>query len=241
VICGDVEHTASFKYAQNIFGDWNASGFNPHEKFPIPEFIPLEKNNFFIRESSIAQTPYEMIQWQGPDFRNDSAGTVIADVFSAVLRLNSSKWQQALIDKGLATFADLSYTTNKYVGPIAMFAVPNPAKLKEFNQELMNQLSHLGDEDYFTDAQLATAKEIIRRNKIRSSEKPSSLPPQLTYQWCSTSLDYFTDYTDACMKVTRNDLQQYAKKYLAGKPFVAGMIINADMNKELNPGAYFKN
>ncbi len=241
VICGDVEHNAAFDYALKIFGDWKPSDFNPHEKFPIPEFTPLVKNNFFILESSIAQTPYQMFQWHGPDFRNDSAGTVVADVFAGVLRLNSSKWQQALIDKGLATYADLSYSTNKYVGPVSLFAVPNPARLKEFNQELMNQISHFGDTDYFTDEQLATAKEIIRRNKIRSNEKPSSLPSQLTYQWCSTSLDYFTDYTDACMKVSRQDLQQFALKYLAGKPFVAGMIINAEMNKELNPGEYFKN
>lgn len=241
VICGDVDHTESFKFAQKIFGDWKSSDFNPHEKYPIPEFKPLEKNNFFIKESSIAQTPYQMLQWYGPDFRNDSAGTVVADVFSAVLRLNSSKWQQALIDKGLATYADLSYTTTKYVGPIQVFAVPNPGKLKEFNLELMNQISHFADPDYFTDEQLSTAKEIIRRNKIRSSEKPSSLPPQLTYQWCSTSLDYFTDYTGACMKVSKEDLQKYAQKYIAGKPFVAGMIINAEMNKQLNPGEYFKN
>jgi zinc protease len=240
VICGDVNHNDAFAYAGKVFGDWKKSDFDPHEKYPIPEFIPLTKNSTFITESSIAQTPYEMFQWHGPDFRNDSAGTVVADVFSGVLRLNSSKWQQALIDKGLATYADLSYTTNKYVGPISIFAVPNPEKLKEFNQELMNQISHLGDADYFTDEQLATAKEIILRNKIRNSEKPSSLASQLTYQWCSTSLDYFTDYTDACMKVSKKDLQLYAQKYLIGKFFAAGMIINAEMNKQLNPGEYFK-
>ena len=42
------------------------------------------------------------------------------------------------------------------------------------------------------------------------------------------------------MKVSKKDLQQYAQKYLVGKSFVAGMIINAEMNKQLNPGEYFK-
>lgn len=241
VICGDVQHEESFELAQKIFSDWKASEFNPHEKYPIPEFTALEKSNYFIKESSIAQTPYVMLQWHGPDFRNDSAATVIADVFSTIIGLNSSNWQQSLIDKGLATYAALSYTTAKYVGPIQVFAIPNPGKLKEFNQELMNQLSHLGDTDYFTDEQLATAKEIISRSKIRNSEKPSSLPSQLTYHWCSTSLDYFTDYTEACLKVSREDLQKYAQKYLVDKPFIGGMIISTEMNKQLNPGEYFKN
>jgi zinc protease len=182
-----------------------------------------------------------MFQWHGPDFSTDSAGTVAADVFSAVLRLNSSKWQQALIDKGLATYADINYSTNKYVGPIQLFVVPNPTKMKECYKEIMNQVSQFGNADYITDEQLATAKDVIRRNYIRSSEKPSSLASQLTYQWCSTSLDYFTDYQAACTNVTRQDIQRYVLKYIINKPYVAGLIINADMNKQLNPGEYFKN
>jgi zinc protease len=240
VICGDVNHTAAFALANKIYGDWKSSEFDPLQKFPIPEFKPLVKNDYFITESSIAQTPYMMLQWQGPDFRNDSAGTVIADVFSAVLRLNSSRWQQALIDKGLATYADISYSTNRYVGPVQLFAVPNPTKLKECYEEIMNQVIHTGDADYFTDDQLATAKEILRRNLIRNTEKPSSLASRLTYQWCSTSLDYFTDYDAACMKVTKADLQKYAMKYLVNRPHISGMIINPDMNKQFNPGQYFK-
>ncbi len=241
VICGDVEHTKAFALAQQIYGDWKSSGYDPHQKYPIPAFKPLTKKDYFITESTIAQTPYEMFQWQGPDYSTDSAGTVAADVFSAVLRLNSSKWQQALIDKGLATYADISYSTNKYVGPVQLFVVPNPTKMKECYTEIINQINQFGNADYITDDQLATAKNVLRRNYIRNSEKPSSLASQLTYQWCSTSLDYFTDYPAACDNVTKQDIQRYAMKYLVNKPYVAGMIINAEMNKQLNPADYFKN
>lgn len=239
VICGDVDHEDAFAQAQKIFHDWKRSDFNPHEKYPIPDFKPLKETSVFIKESSIAQTPYVMMQWFGPDFRNDSAGTVIADVFSAILRLNSSKWQQALIDKGLATYADISYTTNKYVGPIALYAIPNPERMRDFHLAMMDQINHFADDDYFTEEQIATAKEVILRNHIRNTEKPSSLASQLTYQWCSTSLDYFTDYTDACLKVCKEDLQKYAKKYLIQPKAVMGMIINAEMNKRYSPADFF--
>jgi zinc protease len=241
VICGDVNHAEAFAKAKRIYGDWAASGFNPHEKYPIPEFKPLEKADYNIKISSIAQTPYVMFQWQGPDYRNDSAATVAADVFSSLLGLNSTKWQQALIDKGLATYLNMSYQTAKYVGPVSIFAVPNPTKLKEFYTELMNQLDKMNDQDYFTDEQLATAKANLLRNKIRQVEKPSSLPSNLTFWWCSTSLDYFTDYDAAMQKITREDIVRYIKKYITGKPYIAGMIINEEMNKQLNPGEYFKN
>jgi len=241
VITGDVKPAEAFAKAKAIFGDWASSGFNPHEKYPIPEFKPIEKTEYFIKESPIAQTPYVMYVWQGPDTRKDSIGTLAADVFSTVLGLNSSKWQQALVDKGLASYAGISYQTAAHVGPVQIFAVPNPGKLKEFTTEVTNQVSHFADADYFTDEQLQTAKDILRRNFIRANEKPSALSSTLTFWWCSASLDYYTDYMKSLMDVTREDIQNYLKKYIIGKPYVAGMIINEDMNKQLKVDEFFKN
>jgi hypothetical protein len=42
-------------------------------------------------------------------------------------------------------------------------------------------------------------------------------------------------------RITREDLRKYAERYITGKPFIAGMIINEEMNKQLNPADYFKN
>lgn len=241
VICGDVNPQQAFSYAKQIFGDWKPSDVDPHVKYPIPEFQPIAKTEYFIKESSIAETPSIMLVWQGPDYRNDSVGTIAADVFSKILSLNSSKWQQALVDKGLATSAGIGYQTAKYVGPISIDVVPVPGKMKECYQEMMKQINQFGNADYFTDAELAKAKEGLKRQQIRESEKPSSLASQITYWWCSTSLDYFTDYFPAMNRVTKQDIQNYVKKYIAGKPYIAGMIINAEMNKLYNPAEYFKN
>jgi zinc protease len=240
VISGDVEHNKAFAMAEKIFGDWPNSGYDPHQRYPIPEFKPLTETAYFIKESSIAQTPYMMYSWQGPDYRNDSAATIAADVFSTILGLNSSKWQQSLVDKGLASAAQVSYETNRYVGPIFLFAVPNPNKLKECHEEIMNQIGQWTDPAYFTDEQLQDAKAVLKRSKIRNAEKPSTLSMQLTYQWCSTSLDYFTDMNDNYMKVTREDILKYIRTYISGKNYVAGMVINSEMNKSFNPGSFFK-
>lgn len=240
VICGDVKHDDAFAKAKAIFGDWAPSDFNPHEKFPIPEFEPIAKTDYKITTSSISQTPYAMYQWQGPDYRTDSAATIAADLFSSILALNSSKWQQALIDKQLTSYAGVNYSTCKYVGPITVFNVPSPAKLKESHEEILKQISMWANDDYFTDEQLQTAKDIARRDYIRSTEKPSTLSMQLTYQWCSTSLDYFTHYTDNLQKVTRADIQRYVRKYIIDKPFIAGMIINDAMKTQLKPEEFFK-
>jgi zinc protease len=238
-ICGDVKHEQAFAEAEKIFGDWASSGFDPIKKYPIPPFKPLDSSSYFVKEMSIAQTPYMQFSWQGPSYLTDSASTVAADVFSAIAGLNSSKMQQALVDKGLASNASLSYTTCKYVGPIDLFVVPNPEKVKECYAEVMNQIKHMADPDYFTDEQLQDAKAILLRASIHRKEKPSSLPSQVSYDWCSTSLNYYTDGDSNYQKVTREDIARYVNKYILNKPMVAGMIIKPEMNKQINAGSFF--
>ncbi|HVY75088.1 MAG TPA: pitrilysin family protein [Puia sp.] len=240
VICGDVKHQDAFAKAEHIFGSWESSGFDPQVKFPIPEFPPLVSTEYFVKESSIAQTPLELYTWQGPDTRHDSAGTVAADVFFTILGMNSSKWQQALVDKGLTSFASANYQTEKFVGPVTIYLMPNPNKLKACNDEVLNQIKQWANDDYFTDTQLEEAKQVLRRDAIRQKEKPSAQASYVTYNWCSTSLDYMTDYESNLQKITRADIKQFVNRYITGKPYVAGMIINQAMNKKFNAAADFK-
>jgi zinc protease len=240
VICGDVKHQDAFSLARKIYGAWPNSGFNPHEKYPVPAFPPLKSTEYFVKESTIAQTPHTMYFWHGPDYLHDSASTVAADVFATILGMNSSKWQQALVDKGLATYASLSYFTCSHTGPVSVFVLPNPTKLKECTEEVNKQIRMWQTDDYFTDEQLENAKQIMRRNDIRMKEKPSSLASNLTFFWCSTSLDYATDYNENCMKVSREDIKRFISRYIADKPYVAGMIINPEMNKTANTASFFK-
>lgn len=100
--------------------------------------------------------------------------------------------------------------------------------------------SFFSDPDYITEEQLQIAKENLIRDQIRSTEKPSTLSGQLTFWWASTSLDYYTDYFSNLQKVTKQDIANYVNKYIKDTPYVAGMIINPEMNKQLNPGEYFK-
>jgi len=238
-ICGDVKHEDAFALAENIFGDWAGSGFDPIQKYPIPPFKPLDKSEFFVKETSIAQTPDMQFSWQGPSYLTDSASTVAADVFSTIIGLNSSKMQQALVDKGLASGVSLSYTTCKYVGPIDIFVNPNPNKLKECYTELLNQISQFAKPDYFTNEQLKDAKAIMLRNSIHRKEKPSTFASLISYQWCSTSLNFYTDLDANYQKVTREDILRYINKYIAGKPMVAGLIIKPELNKQLNASTFF--
>ncbi len=238
-ICGDVKHEQAFAMADKIFGDWESSGFDPITKFPIPKFKPIVKTDLFVKESSLAQVPFVMYVWQGPSYETDSASTIAADVFSTIVGLNSSKLQQALVDKGLASSVSLDYSTSRYVGPITVSVVPNPNKVKECYYELNKQINMWSQADYYTDEQLKDAKAILLRNDEYAKEKPSSLPSQLSYSWASTSLNYYTDNTDDYQKVTREDIKRYLDTYVVAKPFIGGIIINPELNKTVNAASFF--
>lgn len=67
-VSGDVKHEDVFKRAEEVLGSWPASGMNIFEKYPIPEFSPLKGTQYFVKEASIAQTPYLNVYLQGPDY-----------------------------------------------------------------------------------------------------------------------------------------------------------------------------
>ena len=48
-------------------------------------------------------------------------------------------------------------------------------------------------------------------------------------------------YFPAMAKVSKEDIRRYVTRYITGKPHVAGIIINSEMNNQYQPAAYFKN
>ncbi len=233
-IAGDVNHEEIFKQVKDIYGDWKPSAFNIFEKYPIPEFQPLTESSFFLTENANAKTPIIMIGMHGPDTRNDIPATYAADVFSFILGQKSSKFQKDLIDSGLAFQAAASYQTCKYVGPINMFLVPNPMKVKEAYQKLLENVEQWDSDDYFTDDQLETAKNLLAISQTRESESTSSYVHNVTFWWASASIDYYTGYIDNLKKVSRQDIKNYVDKYIKGQPMVTGLLVSPEMKTKMN-------
>ncbi len=231
VIAGDVNHETVLKQVTEIYGDWKPSDFDPFEKYPIPTFEPLKGNQYFVTENDNAQVPIILRSYFGPDTRGDIAATYAADVFSFILSQKSSKLQQDLVDKGLALQVQVSYSTQKYVGPIQIFLVPNPTKVKEAYQVLQQHIEMWDQDDYFTDEQLETAKTMLAIQDAYSKESTSDFVSTLTYWWSSASLDYYTSYVENLQKVTRADIKAYVKNYIKGKYYVDGILMSSKLKE----------
>jgi zinc protease len=232
-IAGDVNHKDVLKMVNKIFGSWEPSDFDPFEKYPIPEFEPLTKSEFFITLNDNAQMPISMITWHGPDTRNDIPATYAADVFSFILSQRSSEFQKNMVESGLALQVNLGYQTNKYVGPITLFLVPNPAKIKEAYAQLEKEIAKWDRDDYFTDEQMETAKTMLAIQDAYSKEQTSQFIHTVTYWWASASIDYYTNYVENLNNVTRADIKHYVDTYIKNKPYVSGLLLSPTMVEKM--------
>nr|WP_068892807.1 pitrilysin family protein [Pedobacter panaciterrae] len=240
VIAGDVKVAEAFSNAEDIFGSWKASPFDPFRKWPIPEFKPLTKNDYYIIESTKMPVPYMLFSWHGPDTRNDIPGTYAADVFSFIVNQNGSKLKKALINSGLAQDASVNYYTQKYTGPISFMVSPNPAKIKECYEEVLKQISLWDEDDYLSEVQIERAKRLLSISQVERREVTSDYAHLLSFWWASASIDYYTHYEENLNKITKADLLNYVRKYIKGKPFCAGMIINKSIVDAVKPQEFFK-
>jgi zinc protease len=238
-VAGDVKHEEVFKQVESIFSGWKSAGFDPFKKWPVPEFKPLTKTDYFIVESDLSRVPFIMFNWQGPDTRRDLPATYAADVFSFIMDQNSSKLSKALLDAGLALQVNIGYLTQKHTGPISLFVVPNPQKVKECLAEVKRQIALMDSEDYVTDEQIETAKRKLEIDQIRDEEKTSQFIHTVSFWWASASIDYLNTYLENLRKVKRSDLQTYVRKYVKNKPYCAGMLLSPALKKDLKPETFF--
>ncbi len=239
IIAGDVDHNEIFPYAEKIFGSWTSSSFDPAKEYPIPEIEPLKQNNLVVIASQLAQSPLLILRWQGPDTRNDLQATYTADVFSFILNQRMSKLTQALQETGLANNIQINYYSQKYVGPITFSVTPNPSKIKECYQAMQQEIEQWDDDSYITDKQIERAKKILYITQVEEREEVERYVHLLSFWWACASMEYYTFYRDNLNKVTRQDIKDYVRKYIKGKPFCAGLIVPQGANVQTDTNFYF--
>ncbi|MEO1273488.1 MAG: hypothetical protein AAFX99_35840, partial [Myxococcota bacterium] len=110
----------------------------------------------------------------------------------------------------------------------------NPAtahqKLTVWAKELVRKFD---DKDYFTDAQVETAKTLLAVSNLYDREKTSSFAHTVSFWWAVAGLDYYLGYIDNLKKVTRQDMARYVKRYILGKPYVMAIMINPETQKAI--------
>ena len=231
VVTGDVKPEEIFQMTQDLFGDWPRRDKDPFVEFPLVEHPPLPKSEGVIIKQPV-QNIIIQIGWHGPSIGKDNAATYAADVFSFILRQPNSRFQRALVDSGLVTGIDLTYYTQRNVGPIYLTAQTSPEKAQAAVRAIYNEIAHFNDKDYFTDEQLESAKALLEADDLYSREKLSEYAHTLSFWWASTGIDYFRGYLPTLRRTSRADISRYVTTYIQGKPHVGLALISEEAQQQ---------
>ncbi len=234
VVAGDVKPEEVFGWVEELFSAWKPSEFDIFKKYPIPRFKPIPHNVTFIEERQEARVPIYQHAYHGPSTLEDVDATYAADVFSYILSQKGSRFQKALVDSGYALQASISYYTQRFVGPITITMVPNPARVNEAIVKLREEIEKFADPDYITDEQIERAKRMLIIEEKYSREKTSQLIHTVTFWWASAGLEYFTTYPDRIREVTREDIARYVKKYILDNRYAAGLLVPPTLRPALD-------
>lgn len=234
IVAGDVSPAAVFDLAQRELGQWNR-GPDPFTVDPIPPIPPLQKSEGVIVEAPVGAVTM-LVQWQGPSVGQDPKSTYAADVFSDVLNDPQSQFQQKLVDSGLWQSVGVNYYTLNHTGPITISGQTSPEQLREALTALYGEIAKFDTPGYFSSDELEAVKAHRAVTSAFDRERASGFAHTLGFWWSVASLEYYMGYVDFMAQQTIGDLRAYARRYILGKPHIAGILIAPDARQSLKIG-----
>jgi zinc protease len=234
IVAGDVNPATVFALVEHELGQWNR-GADPFTSDPIPPIPPLQKNEAVVVEAPVGAVTAQ-VQWQGPSVGQDPKSTYSADVFSDVLNDPRSQLQQRLVDTGLWQSVGVNYYTLNHTGPITISGQTSPEHLREALAALYGEIAKFDTPGYFTSDELEAVQAHRAVTSAFDRERASGFAHTLGFWWSVASLEYYMGYVDYMAQQTVGDLRAYARRYIVGKPHVAGVLIAPEARQALKLG-----
>jgi zinc protease len=231
IVTGAVNPDTVFALAEKFLGDWQ-KGEDPFAAEPIPQIPALTTSTAIYVERPVGAVTV-MMQWQGPSVRKDPAATYAADVFSDALNQPGSQLQRKLVDTGLFQSIQVNYYTLNQVGPITIAGQTTPDRLKEAVAALQREVERLADPGYITPEQLAATKAERAVETAFGFDRPSDHAHTIGFWWSVSGLEYYMGYVDNMAAQTLENVRDYARKYIVGKPMVVGLLLPPGVKADL--------
>ena len=220
VIVGDVDTSKTIQKVQNAF--------NQEYKKPVKKTF-LQENRLQTQKRKIeytdAQSGYMMIGFRGAKISN--ADNFALDVLAEILGGGKS----SRLYKDIKEQKNLAYSISASNGSMrddglfyitANFTPHNQAKLEK---EVFNEIENIKKYGV-TEEELNRAKKSIIQDTYYSRESTSNISTELGYIMALTgNTDLYNNYTQSINKVTSNQVQSIAQKYLGVNKSAVSVIL----------------
>jgi len=228
LIVGDVNRTEAKVLAEQLFGprSW-ARGPDPHAvpRAPLPRLSETE--------TFLVEQPTEVVTmsaaWPGPDVGRDERATFVADVWGTLCGLQHARFQRTFRESGLTNAVNLYYYTQREGGEISFSAVVrDPARFLEVRDTMLDEVAAMAEAGYWSAEEIALAKRNLRISRAFEAESGEDFCHTLSFWWASAGFDYYRRYLDETDSVTAEELREFARNYLVGRPFVLGALASEE-------------
>jgi zinc protease len=233
LVTGDVEASEVFDLARQHWGGWQRRE-DPFRAHPIPA-VPAVARDRSVTVQADVNDVVILLQWQGPSAGQDVNGTYAADVFSDVMNQPASTLQQRLVDSGLFQGLNVHYYTLDQNGPITISGTTTADKLRPALAALREEIEKFDDPGYFSDEELEVTKKQRIVETVFGLERTSELAHTMAFWWAVVGLEYYMGYVDAMAAQKAENLREYARRYIIGKPKVVGVLVSPQLSRQIEP------
>jgi zinc protease len=231
VVTGDVTAGDVFRQAESLFGAW-ARAPDPFLAHPLVAEPPLRAGQVVVATQAV-ETVSLAFEWQGPSVvPGQYEATYAADLLAALVEQPASRFQRALVDSGACVHAQLSWFTQKQIGPVSYFLEAAPDKAEACLAAARAELPKLAEPDAFSDRELANAVTTLELERALERESSSAAANLLSFWWATAGLDYYRGYLDHIRRVTRAQIGDFLHGYMLGHPFVFGVLLSPELARE---------
>jgi zinc protease len=232
IVSGDVKADDVFALAKKYYADWK-QGANPFPTYNAPAFPPLT-SKLVVREAKVPEVMIH-VEFFGPSIGKDDQDVYSASLLTELIGQSTSRFSHNLVDSGLVTQIFGGYNPAHNGGTIGFFLTAPKEKAKQALSVLKSEIAAMGRPGYFSDTEIATAKNIAADEKLFDQDNVYSFTIRTSARWWSmASLDYYLHFSDNLATVSSDQLRQVANKYLVGKPYVLGVGAQRATLDELN-------
>lgn len=236
-ISGDIAPQEIMAAVRRHYADWK-----PGTGFPeLPPHKALKADLWVALNNSPTRGLINVtLVFRGPDAAVDPASTYAADVWGQMITDPQGRFKNRLYEEvpelyGGTRYIDAGYFTQRDAGTTSfsfILRVPEAGSLWESVTRLraaaVGEISRMAQDDYFTPAELAAAKQELENYDILSRETAAGSLGTLSFWWASTSTEYYQAYLHNIRGVTLEAVRAYNRAYLYGRHFLTSLWIHQE-------------
>ncbi len=240
-IGGDINPDETFALVEKIFGSWSNNGNEPTKNTFQQNPSPFTSPHLCVMPFDRTSDEFARISilFRGPDTDFDIEDTYAVDYLLYLLDEPDGLYAQSLYKNKEFKIPDFNNSWAQYAtvranglfefGTLVKDPLDSlPERAKKILTEIQSSIipNIISDKNLFTESYKEKVIERIKDSQTQGNETASALLSSLRNSWINTSDEYYYNYFENLEKVTQEDVQHVAEKYIIDKNPLLSVLIN---------------